>query len=37
MIGKHKAVALVDTGTSGTFIDSKFAIKTGAKSPVLNL
>jgi predicted aspartyl protease len=31
MIGKVKAVALVDTGSSGTFIDSKFALKAGCK------
>jgi hypothetical protein len=31
MIGKVKAVALVDTGSSGTFIDNKFALKAGCK------
>jgi hypothetical protein len=31
MIGKTKAVALVDTTSSGTFIDSKFALKAGCK------
>jgi hypothetical protein len=31
MVGKKKAVALVDTGSSGTFIDSKFAQKAGCK------
>jgi hypothetical protein len=31
MIGKAKAVALVDTGSSGTFIDSKLAVKSRCK------
>jgi predicted aspartyl protease len=31
MIGKIKVVALVDTGRSGTLVDSRFALKAGCK------